>query len=226
MEIHMDALSPDHPIRLRPFPLHLDGEVHAIEDNLTWFRVGTAAGELRARRALSCLVWPEVGDRVLTSFGLTDEPFLIAVLARPSSTPLRLVLPGATQVEVADGAGMSLRVDGPLTLGSRTGISMDAPEVGIRTSLLTLVTQRLSMIAREALASLRISRLIGDLIEASAESLNLRLDRSRRTVRDLDQIHAGSLELRAEQVAHIQSDTLLATAQRLVKIDGEQIHLG
>lgn len=222
----MSPLSPDHPIRLRPFPLHLDGEVLAVEDNQTWFRVGTATGELRARRALSCLVWPEVGDRILTSVGLTDEPFLIAVLERSTGAPLRLVLPGETQVEVASGAGMSLRVDGQLTFGSRTGINMDAPAVGVSTSLLTLVTQRLSLIAREALASLRITRLVGDLIEASAESLNLRLDRSRRTVRDLDQVHAGSLELRAEQVAHLQSDTLLASAQRLVKIDGEQIHLG
>lgn len=222
----MDALSPDHPLRLRPFPLHLDAEVLAVEDNKTWFRLATGVGELRARRALSCLVWPEVGDRVLTSVGLTDEPFLISVLERPSGRPLRLVLPGETQVEVAGGAGLSLRVDGRLTLASKTGLNMDAPEVGVRTGLLTLVAQRLSLIAREALASLRLTRLIGDRIEASAESLHLRLDRSQRTVRDLDQVHAGSIELRAEQVAHLQSDTLLATAQRLVKIDGEQIHLG
>ncbi len=222
----MEALSPDHPIRFHPFPLHVDGEVLEIEENQTWFRIGTAAGELRVRRALSCLVWPEVGDRVLTSVGLTDEPFLIAVLERLSGSPLRLVMPGETKVEVGAGAGMSLRVDGHLTLESRTGVNLDGPEVVLRGGSLTLAARRLSVIAREAVASLRVTRLIGDLIEATAESLHLRLDRSRRTVRDLDQVHVGSLELRAEQMAHLQSETLIATAQRLVKIDGEQIHLG
>jgi len=222
----MEALSPDHPIRFHPFPLHVDGKVLEIEENQTWFRIGTAVGELRVRRALSCLVWPEVGDRVLTSVGLTDEPFLIAVLERHSGTPLRLVFPGETKVEVAAGGGMSLEADGPLTFGSRTGVSLDGPEMVLRGGSLTLAARRLSVIAREAVASLRVSRLIGDLIEATAESLHLRLDRSRRTVRDLDQVQAGSLELRAEQMAYLQSETLIATAQRLVKIDGEQIHLG
>lgn len=222
----MEALSPDHPIRFHPFPLHVDGEVLEIEENQTWFRIGTAAGELRVRRALSCLVWPEVGDRVLTSVGLTDEPFLIAVLERLSGSPLRLVMPRETTVEVATGGGMGLRVDGHLTLESRTGVNLDGPEVALRGGSLTLAARRLSVIAREAVASLRVTRLIGDLIEATAESLHLRLDRSRRTVRDLDQVHAGSLEMRAEQMARLQSETLIATAQRLVKIDGEQIHLG
>ncbi len=222
----MDALSPEHPIRLRPLPLHVDGVVLAIEDDLAWFRIGTATGELRARRALSCLVWPEVDDRVLTSVGLTDEPFLIAVLERPSGTPLRLVLPRETQIEVAAGGGMSLKVDGTLDLGTQATLSLGGPKVVVRGGTLTLAAQRLSVIAREALATLRISRLIGDLIEATAECLHLRLDRSRRTVRDLDQVHAGTLELHAEQLAHLQCDTLVATAQRLVKIDGEQIHLG
>lgn len=222
----MEALSPDHPIRFHPFPLHVDGEVLEIEENQTWFRIGTAAGELRVRRALSCLVWPEVGDRVLTSVGLTDEPFLIAVLERLSGSPLRLVMPRETTVEVAAGGGMGLRVDGRLTLESRTGVNLDGPEVALRGGSLTLAARRLSVIAREAVASLRVTRLIGDLIEATAESLHLRLDRSRRTVRDLDQVHAGSLEMRAEQMARLQSETLIATAQRLVKIDGEQIHLG
>lgn len=222
----MEALSPDHPIRFHPFPLHVDGEVLEIEENQTWFRIGTAAGELRVRRALSCLVWPEVGDRVLTSVGLTDEPFLIAVLERLSGSPLRLVMPGETTIEVAAGGGMGLRIDGRLTLESRTGVYLDGPEVALRGGSLTLAARLLSVIAREAVASLRATRLIGDLIEATAESLHLRLDRSRRTVRDLDQVHAGSLEMRAEQMARLQSETLIATADRLVKIDGEQIHLG
>ncbi|NCC39874.1 MAG: DUF3540 domain-containing protein [Gammaproteobacteria bacterium] len=221
----MDALRSDQPSALRPQPMHLEGEVLEVGEGATC-SIQTASGVLRARRALSCLVWPEIGDRVLVTQGLHDETFLIAILERRAAGPLRLVLPGETRVEVAEGAGLSLRVEGPLALGSRSRLSAESPEVSLRAARLTLVGGRLTLIAREALAALRSSRLIGDLVEATAERLNLSLDQSRRRVRDLDQVHAGTVEIRAEQVTRLSSETLLADARRLVKIDGEQIHLG
>ncbi len=221
----MDALRPDQTSALRPQPMHLEGEVLAVEEGATC-SIQTATGVLRARRALSCLVWPEVGDRVLAAQGLNDETFLIAILERRAAVPLRLVLPGETAVEVAEGAGLSLRIEGPLALGSRSRLSAEGPEVSVRAERLTLVGGRLELIAREALAALRSSRLIGDLVEATAERLNLWLDQSQRRVQGLDQVHAGSVEIHAEQVTRLHSDTLLADARRLVKIDGEQIHLG
>ncbi|MFE8034335.1 DUF3540 domain-containing protein [Thiohalocapsa marina] len=221
----MDALRSDQASTLRPHPLHLEGEILEVAEGATC-TIQTATGVLRAHRALSCLVWPEVGDRVLITMGLNDEAFVIAILERRATLPLRLVLPGEAAVEVDGGAGLKLRIDGPLTLGSRTHLSVDSPKVSIRSDRLTLIGARLRLIAREALASLRSSRLIGDLVEATAERLNLALSQSRRTVRDLDQVHAGSVEIRAEQVARLSSGTLLADARHLVKIDGEQIHLG
>ncbi|WP_296700119.1 DUF3540 domain-containing protein [Thiocapsa sp. UBA6158] len=221
----MDALRPDQPSALRPQPMHLEGEVLSVEEGATC-TIQTATGVLRARRAVSCLVWPEVGDRVLVAQRLNDETFLIAILERRAAVPLRLVLPGETRVEVAEGAGLSLRVEGPLALGSDSRLSAESPKVSVRAERLTLVGGRFELIAREALAALRSSRLIGDLVEATAKRLNLSLDQSRRRVRDLDQVHAGSVEIRAEQVARLHADTLLADARRLVKIDGEQIHLG
>lgn len=206
-------------------PLALDAEVLAV-DPTDGFQIRTLMGERWARRALSCLLCPEVGDRVLVAETLGDEAFVIAVLDRPGDAPLHLALPGATRVTVADGGGLNLDLDGPLGLGSRTRITANSPEVGLNAERFTLVCRRLSLIAREALASLRNSRLIASLVDVTAERLDLRLDHSRRKVRDLDQVHAGNLELRAEQVLQLRSETLLAGATKLAKVDGEQIHLG
>ncbi len=221
----MEALNEAMAARLKRQPMQADGEVLACSEP-DLFQVRTALGEVCARRALSCLVQPEIGDRVLVAEAAPDEPFLIAVLERRGAAPLHLALPGETRISVGQGAGLSLEIDGRLGLGSSTRIETDAPELVLRADAVTLVCRRLQAVAREALASLRHTRLIANLVEATTERLHLCAERSQRTVKGLDQVRAGNLDVRAEQVLNLQGENILAGAKKLVKLDGEQIHVG
>lgn len=78
----------------------VDGELARVT-----LRSGAA---FTARRATSCLVAPEVGDRVLVAWS-GDESYVLAVLERTERAPVRLVTRGNTE----------LVVDGALSVSSR-----------------------------------------------------------------------------------------------------------
>jgi hypothetical protein len=220
----MDAIDQATLGALRRQALHGVGEVLA-DDGDGRLRVRTD-GELGAGLALSCLVRPEVGDRVLVSGTLPENLYVIAVLERPGDAPLQLDLARETEVTVAGGGGLGLRSGGPLRIGSGARVEVDAPELMLRAGQATLACRRMTAVARDVLATLRNCRLVAGLVETSADSVHLRAARSQREVRDLELVRAGNLDYRADQALQLRAQDLLGTAQRLVKLDGDQIHLG
>lgn len=221
----MDALNEQVALELTRQQLQACGEVIACPPP-DLFLVRTPLGEFTARRALSCLVRPEIGDSVLVAEGASEQTYVISVLARISDAPLHLALPGRTRITTEQGAGLSIDIDGELGLSSRTRIETDAPEMSLRATTATLVCRRFSAVIRDALASLRHARLVANLIETTAERLNLSADHSQRTIKGLDQVRATNLDIRAEQMLNLQAENVVAGARKLVKLDGEQIHLG
>ncbi len=221
----MEALSNDLLPRLERQPLHTDGEVCG-SDHEGLIRVRTADGEVKARRAASCLVWPDEGDRVLVSGVQPDALFIIAVLEHRSASPLRLAMPGETVVTVADGAGLSLDLEGELALRSRSRLQLQGEELLVHAGRATLVCRQLKTLARDAFASLRNARLVGTLLEATVERVRLLAGHSERRVQGLDLARSGSMDYGAEQTVQLHGQNLLASAEKLVKVDGDQIHLG
>ena len=47
-----------------------------------------------------------------------------------------------------------------------------------------------------------------------------------RTVEDLDMLRAGHADYRAEKEMCIRADSYIVGARNLVKLDGEQVHIG
>ncbi len=146
----MDALNEVLALELTRQQVQISGEVLACPD-ADLFLIRTGLGEFTARRALSCLVRPEIGDSVLVAEAASDQSYVIAVLARRSDAPLHLALSGQTRISTEQGAGLSIEVDGQLGLSSRTRIETDAPELLLRATTATLVCRRFSAVIREAL---------------------------------------------------------------------------
>ena len=85
-------------------PLHLEGRVLTVSEQVVTSH--TARGIIVAQKALSCLVEPEVGDRILISGERASSAYVIAVLARQpgSGVPLTLKVQGDTRFQCEDGA--------------------------------------------------------------------------------------------------------------------------
>lgn len=182
------------------------GEVTARDDaRLTLLVEGQ---EIAAQRAFSCLVEPEPGDRVLVA---RDDAaaFVLAVLERRGEAPLRIALPGGSSLSAGEG-----RLDlaaGTLVVQARQG---------------DVVVDDLALRAGKATLRVGAATVIAEAIETLAQRVIGRFRRSYRFVEESEQLRARDIDQRAAGHLHLKGDTATIQAGAVVKVDGNQIHLG
>ncbi|MBY4595596.1 DUF3540 domain-containing protein [Ottowia caeni] len=171
---------------------------------------------LTAVRAQSCLVQPQVGDIVACMQADAGMSYIIAVLERPGGRPLTLTLPPGSLIHCEDGT-LELRADA-LSLRARA-LSVEGEQAHLSFDQMVGVGQRASW-------SFGAVKFTAELLEVFAERV-LQFSRwSQRMVDGPDQVRARQIDYRAEQTLQLQAQTLIANADKLLKADGEQIHLG
>jgi len=212
--------------KIDPEPPFLDSGaiVRVAEGGELWVR--TPRGSIGARRAVSCLVEPEVGDRVLCAVE-PDRAFILAVLERDAAKPTITRL-------VADG-DLELRApNGRVRVGAGEGIDLvAAKEVTVATGKLQVravdagvLLDRLTFVGGAVRAQIAKARLFAGSLDATLDRLTQRVKRSYRVVEELDQVRAENIDYRAEKHLAIRGENTIMTARELVKVDGEQVHIG
>jgi hypothetical protein len=160
-------------------------------------RVRIGGESFDAVRAKSCLVAPEAGDRVLCAV----EPGAVFVLA---------VLTGGEATRVtAEGA-----------------LSIEAPHIAVRADESTVTVGKLGFFAGLVDAHAQKLAVLADDIDTIATRIAQKAKRAFRLVEEVDQLRAGTVDVRAENLATIRAENALISARVLAKIDGEQINLG
>ncbi len=182
--------------KLQPPPSELASAIMVEVGPTPRVRIGDEVFE--ARRAKSCLVAPAQGDRVLCAIE-PDAVFVLAVLTSDES---------ATRV------------------GADSELSIEAPHVVIGARECTVAVDRLGFFGGLVNAHVNKFAVIADELDAIAERVSQRAKRVFRMVEELDQLRAGTVDVRAENLASIRAENALISARVLAKIDGEQINLG
>lgn len=216
----MNARTPSPTRRARPVarepvpaaaPTYALGVVSAVEAHE--LKVTLVPGERPARRAVSCLIEPLVGDRVaclVEGQGTADGPvWITAVLERPQAADTE----------------HTLSCEGPLALRASTlslaagRLQIDADQAALRCEQADLMGTRLN--------------LIGGTLKAVGSALSTVFDRvlhhSRqhlRTTEGLDKVQAGQLVCQASQLLELHGEHTLINGEKLVKARGAQIHFG
>jgi len=199
-------------------PLMGPGTVTAIDAASGLCVVQTRHGEFTARRAASCLLAPESGDRVWLTGDLSEGLYVTAVLERAASeAPVRIGLPAGSRIEAEQGA-LYLEAE-QLRLHGRAQFALQADSA-------TLCTRQFSAVGGEITASFGRIKLLGDLLESFVDRVVQFARWSQRTVAGIDQVRAAQIDYRAEQTLQLQAHDLVANATQLLKVDGEQIHMG
>lgn len=193
------------------------GEVVAISDGLVTVR--TALAEVTARRAASCLLEPAMGDRVLLATEERGDAYVLAIL------------------EQRDPAAATLSVEGDLTLRSVRGKVTVAAQEGVE--LVTAAAARimaravdveaveaLSVLGGAVKAELGKVKMYAATLDAFFERVSQHAKRSYRTVEEVDQVKARHIDYAAEGNAHLRGENALVTAHDLVKLNGDQVHVG
>ncbi len=181
-------------------------------------RVRSAAGVFDARRAVSCLVEPGVGDLVLLAVPAAGPLYVLAVLER------------------SDGAepGVRVRVDGPLaietedrvTIKGRQQVAIETRRFDVKAGAARLALGAVELLATVADAKVEVAKLVADAVDVVSDRVLERVKRSYRFVEELDVTRARDIDTRAEQTIQVRGRNAVMSAEQLYKIDAEQVHLG
>jgi hypothetical protein len=187
--------------------------------------VASIDGAFTARRAASCLIAPEVGDDVLVAFIPGRPCYVLAVLEREAAATARLEVEGdlaiharGGRVSVSSSAGLDLVTEGPT--------NVVASDVNVRATRGSVVLDSLALIGRAVVAEVVDAKLLAKAVETVAERVVERAKRVYRFVDDLDQLRAARVDHAAESTLSLRAKNTVITADQLVKLDGDQIHVG
>lgn len=187
--------------------------------------VRTPSGALRARRAVSCLVEPEAGDRVLVATDEEGQAFVLAVLERQAGAAVRLGAEGDVtwslpqgRFSVAAAQGIGLATAGQATVAA-AALRVTAADAGLH-------LDKVSFLGRLVHAQAETVKLVAGALDQTLERFWHRVKRSYRFVAEQDHVRAGHLDYAAKENAHVRGKNTLVTAEQLVKVDAGQVHLG
>lgn len=187
--------------------------------------VQTESGLYVARRAFSCLVEPVAGDEVLLSGLPNGACYVLAVLRRESDTPARLVADGNLEVRLPQGRFVVAAQEG-VALASAKEVSVTAGSLRVHAAEGNVVLQQLSLLGSFVRAEFDRIKVLAASCDSVLDRLLQRVKRSYRFVEEHDQLRAAQIDYVAQNNASLRGENTLITAKDLVKVDGEQIHLG
>lgn len=176
-----------------------------------------------ACRAKSCLVAPEVHDRVILATTEQGGAWVLAVLEGDPDRPTAVVVDGeltfsARKVALRASEEASLATGGRLEL---TSAQLDVKAIEGRIGI-----ARLTAAASSIMADVGQLKTVATIIETVAERVTERAKRLYRFVEDLERVRAGRMDVDAGKSLRMHAENSLVTAVTLVKVDGEHIHMG
>jgi len=198
------------------------GTVERILSGMVEVRHGS--GTYQARRAKSCLVAPDLGDRVLCAV----EPggsFVLAVLEGREGVPTRLAADGDLHIQSRDGRVAISSPDG-VDIVSGGAVAVTSAELHVRAAKGSVAIDELGFFGKLVRAEVAKVVLAAEEVDMVLTRLTQRAKRVFRFVEELDQTRAGTVDLRAQNLVSIRGENAVISARVLAKVDGEQIHLG
>lgn len=188
-------------------------------------RVRTESGEYQARRAVSCLVAPAVGDEVLVACRVTGACYVLAVLEREAGAATELTVEGDLRIKVPGGR-FAVAAQQGMSLVSADELSLASGRVDVRAVEGSIAVDRLTYWGRLVQSEIEKVKLFAGSLDSVLERWSQKVKRVYRRVEETDQLRAGSVDYVADKAMSLHADNALVTAKKVVKVDGEQILLG
>jgi hypothetical protein len=177
-----------------------------------------------ARIAFGCLIQPEPGDMVLTS-AADGTIWIVSVLERRSHAPARLWAEGDLGIASAQG-NIALSARNAVEIAAGTRACVAAPEIDLHAGVARFVLDELLQVGRRVSWYVTKLRSMGEIVETFAEHVLMRAKRGSRFIEESDQMRAGEIDHRAEGTLQLQAEAAFITADTVVRVDADQIHMG
>jgi len=200
------------------------GEVLAAAD-MKRIQVSTPFGTVKAHKAVSCLVSPVAGDRVLLSTDMTGSCYILSVLERTMTGEMELALEGNAKLSTNNGS---------LTITAGRNVSLSSVES------IDIATGRVSMSADRGEASIRKFSFLGSslytqvkrfaavarTVEHTFKRFTQRFENCERYVEDHEEIQTGSTRYLVGDTMTTHAKNTMNVSEELHTMQAEQIHMG
>ncbi len=203
-------------------PIQLVGTVRQI-DNATYTVVCDGAA-WQCRRAMSCLVAPQIGDEVLISGPDRQRTYLIAIIARDEAGPVNLSVQGDLSISSAYGS-LTLQSATQTHIHSSGGVKLTSPRYEQKHDSADLVVGDMTYMGKAVDAVIGKTSLFSHILGILADRINSVARLSFRHVKEMDHVRADTIDYEAEKLNRIHGGFTTVTAREVVKIDGDQIHM-
>lgn len=189
------------------------------------FVVRTFRGQYVAKKAVSCLIHPQIGDRVLLAADAELTGYILAVLDRDGDTTLRMRFDGDLHINVRQGR-LKIASQKGIDLASAKDVNTTAETVNVNA-----VKGRFSvhdLFFQSAFFQAQVERVqwLGRFVDALVDRVSLRAKRIYRTTDEFEQVRTGRLDFLVKKLLSFRSRYTIMTAKEDVKVDGERIHIG
>lgn len=199
-------------------------ETGTVERTTGGLRVALGDDRFEARRAKSCLVAPELGDRVLCAVE-DDGVFVLAVLEGREGAATRVSVDGDLRLQAASGR-VSICSGRGVDVVAVEDVAISSGQLHVRAKAGSVAIEDLGFFGRLLRADVGKVALVARELDSRLERWSQRAKRVFRFVEELEQVRAGSLDMRAEGLAAVRGENTVVSARVLAKIDGEQVHIG
>jgi hypothetical protein len=186
--------------------------------------VRTNRGDLRAKRAVGCLVEPREQDFVLVAGDPHGACYVLSVLEREGEGTA-IACDGDLDIKLTSGKLRVASQEG-IDLVSAKEVSVAAGGFNVHAGAASFVLGQLSYLGSVVRAELEKAKLTSGILDTVVDRVSQRVKRSFRTVEEIDQVKAERIDYAANQTMTLRGENTLVTAKELVKMDGEQIHMG
>ena len=218
----MRALNLKSETRL-PEPLSVTALV--ISEQPSGCLVKTEDAQIIARRAVSCLVKPAVGDTVLLYTDTRGQAYILSILERMQNSSTRLSVDNELVIESTRNS-ITLAAHASINLAASEKTAIYGKDVSIAAQNGLFQFSRADIVSDTTTMHTKTGRLYAETVETVAHTLTQRLQNCFRFVDTLDQLKAGNLVQSVRKLMSLKTRQAVILAEQDVKIDGERIHMG
>jgi hypothetical protein len=188
-------------------------------------RVRAGACDYDAKRAVSCLVEPVADDIVLVALVPNGAAYVLAVLEREEGAKATLSTDGDLELRQRHGR-VTIAAQEGIDLIAAKDISLIGQGLQVNAADGNVVLQKLSFVGGLVRAEMEKVKMLAGTFDSVLDRLSQRVKRAYRTVEETDQLRAERIDYSATSTMSLHGENAVVTAEQLVKVDGEQIHLG
>ncbi len=186
--------------------------------------IQSGTGTYKARKAFSCLVVPEIGDRVLSVLLPSGNSSILAILERKQSQTTRLRFDG--DVDISSSRSIRMFASKSLDACSGDAMNFDSKEFSLRSKMVSLLFDRLNATGSEANQNINKVKILTKSIETVSETSRQVTRYAFRLVSGLESVNAGEVLQSIKKRFTVQSRQLNMLAEEDANLNAKRVHLG